>query len=291
VLSRRGFLLGSGAAVLLAACGDDDTDAGTDTGGGEEPALVLGEAFDRNELLVAGILQRAPIILFEETGGLVPLGDAPETISFTLRPSTEGEAVEVSTPRRGEDIERPYYPTITTFPASGEWIVAADLGNGQMLESLVIVNDEVRVPQVGDPLPVAATPTVAAPLGVTNICTQDPPCPLHETSLDAAVAAGRPVAVLLSTPEYCQVGICGPVLDLLVAEAGNRPELAFVHIEVYTEGSAGSTGPVSPLVSETFALHYEPALFVADATGTITARMDNIFDGPELAEALDTATS
>lgn len=60
-----------------------------------------------------------------------------------------------------------------------------------------------------------------------------------------------------------------------------------IHIEVYSNGAP----PALPadVVGGTFNLSYEPALFVADASGTITARLDNIYDGPELSEALSTA--
>lgn len=306
VLSRRGFVLGSGAGLAglltLAACGDDedpDTDtqsqAGgsgdgepepTDTGGGQ---LVLGEAFDRNLLLVAGIAQRAPYVLFESSGGLVPVADAPPEVSFTFTAQEGGEELDpITTARRGDDIERPYYPVAVTFPAAGLWDVTADLGDGRTLTSAVNVSATSELAQIGDPIPVAPTPTTADPLGVTHLCTADPTCALHEVSLDAA-AATRPVAVLVSTPAFCQVGICGPVLDLLIDATGDRDDVDAIHVEVYTEATDTGTGEPSPLVVDTFALGWEPALFVADATGTVVARLDNIYDGPELAEALAAA--
>jgi len=295
MLSRRAFLLGSGAAALLVACGDDDGDTtsgdggATDTTGAAGSALVLGEAFDRNTLLVAGIEQRAPFVLFEQSGGLVALAQAPAAITFTATAESGEVLGPIVTPRRGDDIERAYFPLIATFPATGTWSIEADLGDGRTLESAVVVNAEGDVAQVGEPVPTAATPTTADPLGVTNLCTQEPPCPFHEVSLADAAGSGRPVAVLVSTPEFCQVGICGPVLGLLTDAAAERDDLTVIHIEVYTEGSPGSTGPVTPLVTDTFELTYEPVLFVADGGGFVTARLDNIYDGPELAEALATA--
>ena len=86
------------------------------------------------------------------------------------------------------------------------------------------------------------------------------------------------------------MGICGPVLDLLVDTAAGRPDLTVIHVEVYPNSTSGDPGEVSPLVTETFGLNYEPVLFVADAAGTVTARLDNIYDGAELAEALATAS-
>ena len=294
MLSRRGFLLGSGAAVLLVACGDgDDTSDGgdeqTSTSGDDQPALVLGEAFDRNTLLVAGIPQRAPYVLFEETGGLVRVEDAPAEVTFTLTPEA-GEALEpVATPRHGEDVDRPYYPLLVTFPSTGQWSVSADLGDGRTLESVVIVNESSTVPQVGEPLPLQPSPTTSQPLGVARVCTQDPSCAFHDVSLDAAAAAGHPIAVLVSTPEFCQVGICGPVLDLLTDAAAGRDDLTVIHVEVYPNSTPGDPGDPSPLV-EAFGLTYEPVLFVTDATGTVTARLDNIYDGDELAAALATGS-
>ena len=42
-----------------------------------------------------------------------------------------------------------------------------------------------------------------------------------------------------------------------------------------------------PRSTEAYGLTYEPALFVADATGRITARLDSIYDRIELRNALD----
>jgi hypothetical protein len=309
VLSRRGFVLGSGAGLAgllaLAACGDDDDggDAGNQSqtpgnggdgdgqdGEGSSGQLVLGEAFDRNALLVASIAQRAPYVLFESSGGLVPVADAPDEVTFTFTPQDGGDALEpITTTRRGDDVDRPYYPVVATFPSAGLWDVTADLGDGRTLTSVVAVNETSPLAQIGDPLPVAPTPTVADTLGVTHLCTDDPACPLHEVSLDAATAAGRPVAVLVSTPAFCAVGICGPVLDLLVDATDGRDDVDAIHVEVYTESGDDGPGEPSPLVVDTFALGWEPVLFVADATGTVVARLDNIYDGPELAEALAAA--
>lgn len=295
VLSRRGFLLGTSAAALAAACGaDDDVDATNDTtngstttpGGAGAIPLVLGEAFDRNGLLVAGIEQRAPFLLFEQTGGLVALADAPATIEFTLTPDGGTALAPLEVARHGSDIDRPYYPLLATFPTTGVWNVTADLGDGTMLTSSIGVNAGPTVPQVGDPLPLTPTPTVADPLGVATICTREPACPFHSVSLDAASSAAGPVAVLISTPAFCQVGICGPVLDLLIAAAApTDPPPTIIHVEVYPNGPPDEESSLSPVVTDTFALTYEPVLFVARG-GIVTARLDNIYDGAELAEAL-----
>jgi hypothetical protein len=45
---------------------------------------------------------------------------------------------------------------------------------------------------------------------------------------------------------------------------------------------------VAPAVTA-YSLNFEPVLFVADATGTLVARLDSIWDESELNTALDLA--
>jgi hypothetical protein len=48
-----------------------------------------------------------------------------------------------------------------------------------------------------------------------------------------------------------------------------------------------SSAQLAPVI-DTYGLTYEPALFVANASGLVLERLDNIFDRAELAEALKT---
>jgi hypothetical protein len=139
------------------------------------------------------------------------------------------------------------------------------------------------VPVEGQAMPSFATPTAADSLGVTPVCTQDPPCPFHEVSLDDALANGRPTLLLVGTPAYCATGICGPVLGLLeagVAPYGDRIDV--IHAEVYTDDTLGTT----TAAVQALGLDYEPSLFVVDGTGILRHRLDVIYDADELAAAL-----
>lgn len=295
--TRRSFLLGSAAAALLAACGDDGDAAPTiggdgdgDTAPGTDASTpILGVTFDRNGLLVAGIAQRAPFLLFESSGGLVRPTEAPAELRFDVV-DPDGRPLEpVTVARHGDGIDRAYYPMRTTFPGTGLHTVRTEV-DGNPLEYAVNVNEPgaVAVPQVGDRMPVAATPTEADPLGVQTICTREATCPFHAVSLDAALADGRPVAVLWSTPAYCQVAICGPVLDLLIEVAPQHPDVAVVHAEVYPNDPPPDGRPPASF-TDAFGLTFEPSLFVADATGAIVSRLDNIYDSTELGDALAAA--
>jgi hypothetical protein len=90
---------------------------------------------------------------------------------------------------------------------------------------------------------------------------------------------------------FCQTAVCGPVLDLLRAEADARPELTFIHAEVYANalevgGILNEGIEVAPAV-DTLGLNHEPSLFTVGADGVIVERIDFTFDGTELAEVLD----
>jgi len=132
------------------------------------------------------------------------------------------------------------------------------------------------------------TPTVDDHHGVDPICTDTPQCPFHTQTLTAALSTGKPVAMLVATPAYCQTALCGPVLTLLVEQAPEHPDMQFVHAEVYTDTAAVgdvSQAHTAPII-DAYGLTFEPSLFVADATGTVRTRLDNIYDRGELRDAL-----
>ena len=61
-----------------------------------------------------------------------------------------------------------------------------------------------------------------------------------------------------------------------------------LHAEVYADPRGAddpTAGGLAP-VTDAYSLPFEPTLFVADATGRITARLDSVYDRTELDEAL-----
>ena len=75
------------------------------------------------------------------------------------------------------------------------------------------------MPAVGERLIPLPTPTTTEGRGVDPICTRQPTCPFHEQTLEEAMGSGKAVAFIISTPQFCQTAICGPVLDLLIVGA------------------------------------------------------------------------
>ncbi|HEX9993054.1 MAG TPA: hypothetical protein VGB14_09025 [Acidimicrobiales bacterium] len=284
-LSRRAVLLGGGGLVLAgAACGADrsssDDDAGADLG----DDVALAAFFATNEPFAAAAIDQRVVFGLVDANGPIGTG-TPAELSFTLEDATgspAGDALVVA--RHQAELPRPYYPVRFNVAEPGSYTAVTEVG-GRRLETpfLVVARDQVAIPQVGDQLPVTATPTTDDPRGVDPICTRDPECPLHEVSLDEVAGSGRPVALLVSTPAFCQTAICGPVLDVLLnrrAEVGD--DVTLLHAEVYADDTASELAPIV----QTLRLSYEPALFVVDGDGVLRARLDNIFDADEMREAL-----
>jgi hypothetical protein len=241
--------------------------------------------------LVSRTPQRAVFTIASPEGP--PALEGPERLTATL--SREGvEKGEFELTRFAAGTPIGYYPLFTTFDQPGIWGLTTVLDGEESTQNFQVQEpSQVALIQPGQAMVPVTTPTFDDARGVTPICTRDPQCPLHERSLAAVLAEQRPVALLISTPLYCATAVCGPVLDMVMAEAAARPDLAVVHAEVYLDPAAGSdpgAGGTSPAV-EQFGLTFEPSLFVARADGTVTARLDNVFDTVELAQALDGATA
>ena len=84
--------------------------------------------------------------------------------------------------------------------------------------------DDVSVIQLGERLPAIATPTTADARGVDPICTNDPVCPLHDVTAAEALDEGRPIALLVSTPAFCQIAICEEGLTYGAGRVPTTPE-------------------------------------------------------------------
>lgn len=289
-LAGGGALVALGAPSLLAACGGSEDD-------GDEATLALGPVGSQlvglfnyqGGYLASGIPQRAAFAIATAAGPPSPDGPA----SFVGRLRREGvDKGEVELRKHADGTPIAYYPLLTTFDEPGIWELTTELDGAEATQSFQVDPPElVDLVQPGQAMVPVATPTIVDARGVTPICTADPQCPLHERSLAEVLAGGGPVALLISTPQYCTTTVCGPVLDLLLEQRDAHPELAMVHAEVYVDPAAGpdpaSAGTTD--VVDAYGLTFEPSLFVARADGTVSSRLDNVMDRGELAEALASA--
>lgn len=286
-VSRRSFLLGSASALALVACGDggtseqasDDTAASTSTTAG---GLAIAKVFNPTQPI--GVPLRLPLALADAQGAL--LDDVPASIKVSWGLDGAGRlSPPVDVQRRAAGIPTPYFPLEATFAEEGTWRIRVEADGAEADTTVTVVGpgEVAVVPGRGDRLVPLKTPTTADARGVDPICTRDPACPFHEQTLEEALTSGKAIAFIVSTPQFCQTAICGPVLDLLVERQEQLDAtVAFVHAEVYTD----STARTSTEAVQAYGLTYEPALWLAAPDGTINARLDYTYDATELDEAL-----
>ncbi len=296
MISRRSFLAvtaGAGAGLFLAACGssDDDSQAGTGADGEgdvEAGAPTPSGVYDLvrrfpTTVLVPGLV-RMPISL-----GLngEPLTDGPDELTGQILDEA-GDVVlsGLTATKRSEGLPHAYWSFVADMSTTGIYTLQVDGAAPQGAAFQVSDPSTVAIPLVGEPLPPFDTPTIDDAGGVDPICTQVPPCPLHDISLADALADGKPVAYLIGTPAYCQTGVCGPILDLLLElRADFGEEMTFIHAEVYADDTLKETAPAV----QAYELDFEPLLFVTDATGNLVARLDAVFDKSEMRDAIELA--
>jgi hypothetical protein len=288
-LSRRSFLAAGAGAALLAACGDSKKAATTSSGSNRTSgsASAAGDlvivSFSDTSALVPGAPQRIPFGFADKDGVVVDKPPAP-LVDFEVTLNDQTVATLKAAPHQ-TDLPRPYYPIVFTPPQAGAYSVTATV-NGARLQTAVQIPATTTVIGPGQKMVPVDTPTTADPKGQL-VCTREPACPLHDITLRAALAGGTPVAFLVATPKFCQTAICGPVLDVLLKQKDQFPQIKMLHAEVYPSEAAAQPGvqKVTEAVNA-YGLTFEPVLYLAKPDGTIAVRVDTIFDGVELHDAL-----
>lgn len=275
-VDRRTFLRAVGVAAgvagaggLLAACGN-----GRPIPEGDPGISVVNASFET----LTGPERRLNLVVTENDG--TPIASAD--LALYLR-SFEGEVLDgpfaaTYYPEDGEGTGsgRGIYQTVLPLPEPGSLEVVAVDGDRWGAAAVKVVRPEdARAPVPGQPAVVTATPTVEAPLGANPVCTEDPPCPLHEISLDTALAEGSPVMLLFATPAFCQTVACAPAVANLTAvhEDGDWGDVAFIHCEIYPDAEAAANLTLLQPVLD-WQLPTEPWLFAIDVDGVIADRLD-----------------
>lgn len=174
--------------------------------------------------------------------------------------------------------DRAFYRAELDLPKEGKWLllmrkrgdpaVKPD-GAGTSIE----VKGSTTTPHAGDKAVPVATPTIADHKGVDPICTREPNDPMHDLSLDAALANGKPTVVVFSTPALCTSRVCGPVVDQVLRVREDYTSKAnFVHVEVFTD----RTGKTFTEGMKAWKLQTEPWTYVIDSDQMIMGA----FEGP-----------
>lgn len=296
--TRRSFLIVAGASLVVAACGDADDDTGDDASGttdddtsgttddgGTTPEGVyeLVRRFSTTVLVPGGL--RLPVSLGQNGEALT---DGPDELVGRIVDGDGNVVVDdLRATKRSEGLPHPYWAFLAEIDTPGIYTLMVDGAAPQGAAFQVNERASVTIPLVGDPLPPFDTPTTDDGRGVDPICTKEPECPLHDDTLTEALGGGTPVAYLIGTPAYCQTGVCGPILDLLIELRDEEftDQVAFVHSEVYTDDTLQEVAPAVVAYN----MDFEPVLFVTDAAGTLVERLDAVFDKSEMRDAISRA--
>jgi hypothetical protein len=215
-----------------------------------------------------------------------------------------GQKVDPSTP--GPKAIKPseglgvYVAEPVRFADAGFWGVTVNAkidGRDVSANASFEVYGEPQLPFPGQPAPRTQNPLAgdaSVPAeAVDSRATGGSPVPdpeLHSTSVASAIAAGRPVMIVVSTPVYCVSRFCGPITDTvseLAKKYGDR--MAFVHIEVWQDFQAKKVNPsaedwIKPKSGA--GDMQEPWVYTVDAKGLVRDRFDNVVNGAVLEAAI-----
>jgi len=312
----RRALVAAGALLLAAtACSGSDDGASDDAAAATISAEVA--SFD----LAAGRGERFILGFFAGDNRVLAYGNV--TLRFAYAGTREapqqeamaGAPVEASyLPVAGQDIDpdKPsprlvapseargvYGATGVRFDRPGFWaVVAAGTADGEPfeLDAAFEVKAAPQVVAAGEPAPRTENPVAGAP-GVDPVAIDSraddgeiPDPELHSTTVAGALAGGRPVVVVVSTPVFCVSRFCGPITESvqeLAQEFGDRVD--FVHLEVWQDFE---NQVVNPAAAEWISPRdggdlREPWVFVAGADGSVTERFDNAVTDTDLRRAVE----
>ena len=316
-LGRRALLLAGVGGLVLAACGGSGGDGGSGASGTSGEGLVAEVASYEP---VAGRNQRFIVGLFSEDRGMVSFGEADLSFSFLGadgggEPRPGPSATATFQPLPGQDVpadgQGPQYTSGAVargvygaegirFDEPGFWQVevTAELDGGtERATAAFEVEDRTHVVDVGEPAPrtqnLLPGDADAPPTAVDSRADPDGTVPdpeLHSTTVADAIAAGRPVMVVVSTPVFCISRFCGPITDSvqeLARRHGDRMD--FVHIEVWRDFEANELNDAAAewIWPDRQGDPAEPWVFLVGADGTIVERWDNVATEDDMARAVE----
>lgn len=193
-----------------------------------------------------------------------------------------------------------YAASPVRFDTAGFWGVSVKAtidGRAVSANAPFEVVAESQLPFPGTPAPRTEHPVAGAegvdPVSIDSRAKDGEAVPdpaLHSTTVAAALAAGKPTVVVVSTPVYCVSRFCGPITDSvarLADEYGDRA--AFVHLEVWNnfEKKVVNTAAaewISPRGGRGDT--QEPWVFLVRGDGIVAERFDNVVGDTALGDAV-----
>lgn len=175
-------------------------------------------SFSDSSALTPGQPQRVTLGIADAEG--VVISGPPSTIDFTVTFNGQAIGPSIRATSHSEGLPRPYYPLQFTPAQPGVYTFRTTV-DGAPLEASIQIPASTPVIAPGAAMVPVDTPITTDRRGVELLCTRNAECSLHDVTLREALTLGTPVALLVGTPLYCQTAICGPVLDVLLAQQRN----------------------------------------------------------------------
>lgn len=277
--------------------------------------------------LITGDPQRVSVGLVRSGGELIGYGTVTMDFAFVgdgtksvdrapVEASVDGQYVLIaghaaspnrSGPRiiKGSDGIGVYQAEVA-FDKAGIWLVQTTInvdGSPVDAQATFEVFDRAVFPAAGEAAPKTVNrivgDTSVGPSAIDSRATDDRAVPdpeLHAITIAEAIAARRPVVVVVSTPVYCVSRFCGPVTDAISDAAdkfpANDPEgIVFVHLEVWHDFADRAVNrDAAEWIKRPSREIQEPWVFIIGRDGRISERFDNIVSDTDLLSAIRRVT-
>jgi len=279
-------------ALVAASCSSDSSDGASTASAANatttttEPATG-GEPFAIVASSDLAVGENRFLIGFRDFDGTL-LGSPSESLELTVHPDGQPDAtqtVDGSFLWIVPDLTGLYRAELD-FEVTGTWMVDAKLGGRDIPTASFTVRPEPQAAAIGQAGPPSVTPT-GSNSALKDITSDPSPDPrFYRLSVDEALQSGMPNVIIFATPAFCNSQACGPMVDQMKVLADSRPEVNWVHVEVYENIQDPANLTFVPAITE-WGLPTEPWLFVTDANGIVRARFEGVVDPVEVVEALD----
>lgn len=191
------------------------------------------------------------------------------------------------------DYEIPYWVAYPEFNQAGTWFLdlAITQEDGQSFENSVALN--VYETPIGIAVGSDAYPSEnrvwdgASDIKLISSATEPNPA-FYEKTIASALNEDKPLVITFSTPGLCESKICAPVMQSVEALWSEYNEqINFSHVEVYEDFETLSW----VATMNEWGLQNEPWVYVVNAEGIVTARLDGPVAPSELEFHLEVVLS
>jgi len=180
----------------------------------------------------------------------------------------------------GQDEDRVGYYVAVEFDYAGNWglAVEATLKDGTKGISTIpfTVYEKPNMIAPGEKAPKSDNLTKADVADISEIDSGNPPNDMHDVKIKDALAQGRPLVIVFSTPAFCTSRFCGPVNEEVESlRDAYKDKVDFVHIEIWRDfDKKVMNSTVREWLIWPDGSLREPVVYVVDSKGTVYDRWE-----------------